>query len=77
MSLNDIERRLLERWESNTYGKPALRKVDINGLRGLKDFSIEFSYPVVAIAGENGTGKSTILGCVACAYHSVKKTINL
>lgn len=78
MSLNDIERKLLERWESNSYGKPALKKMDINGLRGLHNFSIKFNYPVVAIAGENGTGKSTILGCVACAYHSVEnyKQIN-
>ncbi|RXT05269.1 ATP-dependent endonuclease [Ammoniphilus sp. CFH 90114] len=72
MPLRDIERRLLERWESMQYQKTTLRKLKINGLRGLDDFSLDINYPVFAIAGENGTGKSTILGCIACAYHSVK-----
>jgi len=72
-----ITRRLLERWRSPTYVKPALQKIAIGGtrgLRGLAGLSVEFRYPIVAIAGENGTGKSTILACAACAYHGDNKS---
>ena len=71
-SLSDTKRRLLESWKNARYTKPALRRIEIiggSGLRCLNNFSIEFRYPIVAISGENGTGKSTILACAACAYH--------
>ncbi len=71
-NLSDTKRRLLERWNNTNYSKPVLRKIAISGepgLRCLSDFSIEFRYPITVIAGENGTGKSTILACAACAYH--------
>jgi energy-coupling factor transporter ATP-binding protein EcfA2 len=32
--------------------------------------SIDFRYPLAVIAGKNGTGKSTLLACAACAYHN-------
>jgi len=72
-NLSDTERKLLDRWRSHSYDKPALREILIEGggLRILsKGFDIEFPYPVTAVAGENGTGKSTILACAACAYHN-------
>jgi predicted ATPase len=31
---------------------------------------MQFSYPISAIAGKNGSGKSTMLAISACAYHS-------
>jgi Fe-S cluster assembly ATPase SufC len=40
-------------------------------LRGLKDLKLQFGYPITAISGRNGTGKSTLLGCAACAYHNI------
>ncbi len=40
----------------------------ISGLRGWSGESVEFRYPVVAIAGVNGAGKSTILKVAASAY---------
>lgn len=45
-----------------------LESVSINGLRGWTDQSVNFNFPVVAIVGENGTGKSTLLKTAACAY---------
>lgn len=39
-------------------------------LRGLHPFSLKLEYPIAAIAGENGTGKSTLLAMAACAYHN-------
>jgi predicted ATPase len=46
-------------------------------MRGLSPFSLDFSYPITAIAGANGSGKSTILALVACAFHNKKKGYRL
>lgn len=40
-------------------------------LRGLSDLQIHFRYPITAFSGKNGTGKSTLLACVACGFHNV------
>ncbi|WP_329087756.1 MULTISPECIES: ATP-dependent nuclease [unclassified Streptosporangium] len=45
-----------------------LVSVQIEGLRGWAGESIDLRYPVVAIAGENGAGKSTVLKAAAAAY---------
>lgn len=47
-----------------------LEMLEINGLRGWAGQSINFNFPVVAIVGENGTGKSTALKVAACAYEN-------
>jgi len=39
-------------------------------LRGLSDLKLQFRYPITAISGKNGTGKSTVLACVACGFHN-------
>lgn len=41
-------------------------------IRGLYPFKIEFTYPISVFAGENGSGKSTILTLAACAFHNRK-----
>lgn len=46
-------------------------------LRGLYPFSIEFNYPISVIAGRNGSGKSTILAMVACAFHNKRRGFKL
>jgi predicted ATPase len=40
-------------------------------IRGLSNVAIPFLYPITAIAGKNGSGKSTILAFCACAFHNV------
>jgi predicted ATPase len=45
-----------------------LRSVAIDGLRGFRNLRINFSFPVVAIAGANGTGKTTLVKAAASAY---------
>ncbi|MFK0049897.1 ATP-dependent nuclease [Streptomyces sp. NPDC090741] len=45
-----------------------LDSVQITGLRGWTGETVEFRFPVVAIAGENGAGKSTVLKAAAAAY---------
>jgi hypothetical protein len=70
-SLNDTERRLLDLWNAG-FG-PSPRSIEIMGdssLRGLVGMTIDFRYPLVVIAGKNGTGKSTLLACAACVYHN-------
>lgn len=45
-----------------------LERVDISGLRGWRGQSVHFKFPVVALVGENGSGKSTVLKVAASAY---------
>lgn len=45
-----------------------LERIEIAGLRGWNAQSVQFRFPVTAIVGENGTGKSTILKVAASAY---------
>ncbi len=72
--LNHTERRLLNWWKnSNDFPYPVLKQISIKGkpgLRGIKDLSIEFKYPLTVICGKNGVGKTTILALAALAYHS-------
>jgi len=41
-------------------------------MRGLTPFKMSLDYPVTAIAGRNGAGKSTIIAMTCCAYHNKK-----
>ncbi|MGW0392057.1 ATP-dependent nuclease [Streptomyces sp. NPDC003042] len=45
-----------------------LEAVHVDGLRGWNGETVEFRFPVVAVAGENGAGKSTVLKVAAAAY---------
>ena len=45
-----------------------IEAMTIAGLRGWSGQTVRFAFPVSAIVGENGTGKSTILKAAACAY---------
>lgn len=45
-----------------------LDQINIKQLRGIRDLSITFNYPVSVIAGPNASGKSTVLFTCACAY---------
>lgn len=45
-----------------------LKSIKIDGLRSWQGSSVNFRFPIVAVVGENGTGKSTLLKSAACAY---------
>ena len=47
-----------------------LKALTISGLHGWVDQEVRFDFPVCVIAGENGSGKSTVLKAAACAYAS-------
>jgi predicted ATPase len=56
-------------WFLNDYTRATLLSIRIGGkLRSLSNLQMDFSYPITAVAGRNGSGKTTILGLAACAY---------
>jgi predicted ATPase len=59
-------------WFEKDTSKTTLMRFEIGDgeIRGLSDLKLQFRYPVTAISGKNGTGKSTVLACVACGYHN-------
>lgn len=64
----------LRDWFSNDHTKALLRGIHlVNGeLRGLTPLNLPINFPIVAVAGKNGAGKSTILALACCAYHNRK-----
>lgn len=65
---------LFEKVQNKNYGK-YLFKISIEKARAFQDVSISFEFPVTAIIGINGGGKTTILGSAACAYKTVKPSL--
>ncbi|CAL8973523.1 hypothetical protein RHODGE_RHODGE_02422 [Rhodoplanes serenus] len=61
---------LLEKSAQKNYGK-YLSKLIIKKVRGFTDQPVAFDFPVTAIIGPNGGGKTTVLGAAACAYKDV------
>lgn len=51
-----------------------LETITLNGLRGWNGQTVSFPFPVTAIVGENGTGKSTIIKCAACGYENADRS---
>ncbi|MGA4235130.1 ATP-dependent nuclease [Ralstonia nicotianae] len=39
---------------------PSLKSVRIRGFRGINDLTVDFQFPIMAISGLNGAGKSTV-----------------
>lgn len=68
MSNSREMRRLHAKWQQNTGWPKRLDWIEIDGIRGWDSQRIPFGFPIVAIVGENGSGKSTILQCAASAY---------
>lgn len=63
------EMRLLEnKWRTGASWPKRLEWMEIDGIRGWSGQRIDFRFPILAICGENGSGKSTIIQCAASAY---------
>lgn len=66
--------RLLEKVASKNYGK-YLSRVMLSRVRGFTKQTVSYDFPVTALIGPNGGGKTTILGAAACAYKGIKPRI--
>lgn len=74
--LSGLEKSLAKRW-SAPHGDlyPKLASITVHGdpgLRGIRQLRIEFAFPVTAICGTNGSGKTTTLALAALAFHGEK-----
>jgi AAA15 family ATPase/GTPase len=70
----DYKKELQKLWDRDeTYEKLTTITFNDVGIRGIKDATIDFSYPITAIAGANGIGKTTILQTLACLFHNDDK----
>jgi len=59
--------RLASRWERGTWPR-WLEWLEIDGIRGWEGQRISFEFPITALIGENGVGKSTVLQTAASVY---------
>lgn len=48
--------------------KESLEEVSIQNIRGIKDLTVRFDFPVTVLAGPNACGKTTVLFSCACGY---------
>jgi energy-coupling factor transporter ATP-binding protein EcfA2 len=65
---------LADRVKKNDY-KSYLKSVTLTRVRGFDGAQVAFEFPVTALIGPNGGGKSTVLGAAACAYKETKPGI--
>ena len=63
-------RRLTAKWQMGTAWPKRLDWIEIDNLRGWDGQRFEMRYPIMAVVGENGAGKSTVLQCAASVYAS-------
>lgn len=65
------KRALAHKVANGNYGK-YLRRVVLRNVRGFTDKEVRFDFPVTALVGPNGGGKTTVLGAAGLAYKSVE-----
>jgi predicted ATPase len=63
-------RKLELKWQAGTGWPRRLEWFQMSGLRGWSGQRLDFRFPLMAIVGENGSGKSTILQAAASIYRS-------
>lgn len=68
MALSNEMRRLQAKWNSGGGWPKRLESIEINNIRGWSSQRVDIKFPIVAIVGENGSGKSTIIQAAACIY---------
>lgn len=66
-------RRLSSKWQTDTGWPKRLEWVEVDGLRGWTGQRFELRFPVMAVVGENGVGKSTVLQGAAAVYRASEK----
>jgi predicted ATPase len=69
--MTDIRKTLLSRYQgTNLYSNfgAVIKSMTVDGFRGLSNLRLDFEFPITAISGTNGSGKSTIGQLAVCAY---------
>src|ERR1700742_2438957 len=69
MPVSNEMRRLQAKWNSGGGWPKRLEALEVNNIRGWRGQRIDFKFPIVAIIGENGSGKSTIIQAAASVYN--------
>jgi len=75
MALSSEMRRLQNKWRTGAGWPKRLEWLEINGIRGWSGQRVDFQFPIVALVGENGSGKSTALQAAAAIYRSPTKDL--
>lgn len=70
MPLSREMRRLEGKWATGAGWPKRLDWVEIDGIRGWTGQRFDLNFPIMAVVGENGAGKSTVLQCAASVYAS-------
>jgi predicted ATPase len=73
MALSAEMRRLQNKWTAAAGWPRRLEWLEITGIRGWTGQRIDFQFPIVALVGENGSGKSTVLQAAAASYRTAPK----
>lgn len=70
MPLSNEMRRLQTKWQTGNAWPKRLEWLEIGNVRGWSGQRVQFGFPIVAVVGENGSGKSSVLQSAACAYQN-------
>lgn len=62
---------LQDKVRKSNYGK-FLTRLTLTRVRGFHGQEVRFDFPVTALIGPNGGGKTTVLGAAGCAYKEVQ-----
>ena len=65
---------LFEKVRNRNYGQYLL-KIMVGKARSISNKTIQFDFPVTAIVGPNGGGKTTIAGSAAILYKSIAPSL--
>jgi predicted ATPase len=74
MPLSKEVRLLANKWKSGQGWPKRLEWIEVTGIRGWTGQRVELDFPIVALVGENGVGKSTVLQAIASIYRNETDT---
>ncbi len=68
MAISNEMRRLQKKWQTGSGWPLRLDWIEIKGIRGWEGQRFSLQFPIMAVTGENGSGKSTVLQAAAAVY---------